>query len=61
MGNEFHGQKGRFGRDRVRISDLVQAGWDVLEVTPDWTRDRIRATVLAKVAERQCLFGKRAG
>lgn len=45
----------------MRISDLVQAGWDVLEVTPDWTRDRIRATVLAKVAERQCLFGKRAG
>jgi hypothetical protein len=56
VGNEYHGQVGRFARDRIRISDLVQAGWDVLEVTPGWTPGRLRATVLAKVAERSRLF-----
>ncbi len=61
VGCEFHGQRGRFNRDRIRISDLVQAGWDVLEVTPDWTTERLRRTVLAKVAERQRLLTDRAG
>ena len=53
VGSEFHGQRGRYSRDRLRISDLVQAGWDVLEVTPNWTPERLQRTVLAKVAERQ--------
>lgn len=56
VGSEFHGQRGRYSRDRVRISDLVQAGWDVLEVTPNWAPERLRRTVLAKVAERQRLL-----
>jgi hypothetical protein len=56
VGTEFHGQRGRFSQDRIRISDLVQAGWDVVEVTPDWSPDRLRATVLAKVVERLRLF-----
>ncbi len=56
VGSEFHGQRGRYSRDRVRISDLVQAGWDVLEVTPNWTPQRLRRTVLVKVAERQRLL-----
>jgi hypothetical protein len=56
VGKEFHGQRGRFARDRIRISNLVLAGWDVIEVTPEWTTSRIRATVLAKVAERQRLL-----
>jgi hypothetical protein len=56
VGAEFHGQQSRFGRDRIRISDLVLEGWDVIEVTPGWTPERIRRTVLAKVAERQLLF-----
>jgi hypothetical protein len=55
VGTEFHGLTGRFVRDRMRISDLVQSGWDVLEVTPHWTPQRVQATVLAKVAERQLL------
>ena len=29
----------------------MQAGWDVLEVTPNWTPERLRRTVLAKVAD----------
>ena len=33
VGSEFHGQRGRFDRDRRRISDLVQAGWDVIEAS----------------------------
>ncbi len=61
VGKEFHGQVGRFALDRVRISDLVLAGWDVLEVTPGWTPARIQATVLAKVAERRRLFALQAG
>jgi hypothetical protein len=60
VGKEYHGQVGRFGRDRLRISDLVQCGWDVLEVTPGWTATRLRATVLAKVAERRLLFDHQA-
>jgi hypothetical protein len=52
-GNEFHGQRSRYSRDRLRISDLVQAGWDVVEVTPNWTPERVRRTVLAKVAQRE--------
>ena len=55
-GNEFHGQRGRYSQDRLRISDLVQAGWDVVEVTPNWTPERLRRTVLAKVAQRQSLL-----
>jgi very-short-patch-repair endonuclease len=56
VGTEFHSLNGRFARDRLRISDLVQAGWDVLEVTPHWAPKRLRATVLAKVAERRLIF-----
>jgi hypothetical protein len=56
VGSEFHGQRGRYSRDRIRISDLVQAGWDVLEVTPNWTPERLQRTVLIKVADRQRLF-----
>jgi hypothetical protein len=52
VGREFHSLEGRFVRDRLRISDLVQAGWDVIEVTPHWTPKRLRATVMAKVAAR---------
>jgi hypothetical protein len=59
VGTEFHGQRGRYSRDRLRISNLVQAGWDVLEVTPNWTPGRVRRTVLAKVAERQRLLAGR--
>jgi hypothetical protein len=58
VGNEFHGLNGRFARDRMRISDLVQAGWDVLEVTPQWTPKRVHETVMAKVAERRLLFAQ---
>jgi hypothetical protein len=61
VGSEFHGQRARFGRDRTRISDLVPAGWDVVEVTAEWTAWRSRATVSAKVAERRRLFVDRAG
>jgi hypothetical protein len=57
VGTEFHGQRGRYSRDRLRISDLVQAGWDVLEVTPNWTPERLQRTVLVKVAERKRLCG----
>jgi hypothetical protein len=53
VGKEFHSLQGRFVRDRLRISDLVQAGWDVIEVTPQWTPKRLRATVMAKVAARR--------
>ncbi len=59
VGSEFHGQRGRYNRDRLRISDLVQAGWDVVEVTPNWTPERLQRTVLVKVAERrQLLLGR---
>lgn len=61
VGNEFHGQRGRFARDRIRISNLVQVGWDVIEVTPEWTTPRIKATVLAKVAERRRLLMRTTG
>jgi very-short-patch-repair endonuclease len=61
VGNEFHGQRGRYSRDRIRISDLVQAGWDVIEVTPNWAPERLQRTVLAKVAERTRLFLERTG
>jgi very-short-patch-repair endonuclease len=57
----YHGQLSRYRRDRTRISDLVQIGWDVLEVTPDWTPERVRNTVWAKVAERQLIVGVTAG
>jgi hypothetical protein len=61
VGTEFHGQRGRYTRDRLRISDLVQAGWDVVEVTPNWTPERLQRTVLVKVSERQRLLpGDRA-
>lgn len=52
VGSEFHGQLGRYRDDRLRISDLVQAGWDVVEIAPGWTPERIRRTVMAKVEER---------
>jgi very-short-patch-repair endonuclease len=52
VGSEYHGQVGRFHRDRLRISDLNLAGWEVVEVTPGWTQERIRSTILAKIAER---------
>ena len=58
VGKEFHSLAGRYVRDRLRISDLVQAGWDVLEVTPQWTPQRIHATVMAKVAERRLMVGR---
>ncbi len=61
VGTEFHSLNGRFVRDRMRISDLVQSGWDVVEVTPHWTPKRLRATVLAKVAERRLVAGWGAG
>jgi len=61
VGSEYHGQLGRYRQDRIRISDLVQEGWDILEVTPGWSPERIRTTVLAKVAERQILVGMHAG
>lgn len=56
VGKAQHSLDGRFARDRLRISDLVQAGWDVIEVTPEWSPHRIYATVMAKVAERRQLF-----
>lgn len=55
VGHDHHDLNGRYRRDRRRTSDLVLAGWDVIEVAPDWTPDRIRRTVLAKVAERRRL------
>jgi hypothetical protein len=58
VGKEFHSLSGRFVRDRLRISDLVQAGWDVVEVTPEWTPERIRATVTAKVAVRRLMISR---
>jgi hypothetical protein len=59
VGKEFHSLEGRFVRDRLRISDLVQAGWDVIEVTPHWTPKRLRATVMAKVAARRLMLSCR--
>jgi len=59
VGKEFHSLEGRFVRDRLRISDLVQAGWDVIEVTPHWTPKRLRATVMAKVVARRSMVGCR--
>jgi hypothetical protein len=59
VGQEFHSLEGRFVRDRLRISDLVQAGWDVIEVTPHWTPKRVRATVMAKVAARRSMLSCR--
>jgi hypothetical protein len=56
VGKAYHSLDGRYARDRIRISDLVQAGWDVVEVTPEWSPNRIYATVMAKVAERRQLF-----
>jgi hypothetical protein len=56
VGKAYHSLDGRYARDRMRISDLVQAGWDVIEVTPEWSPNRIYATVMAKVAERRQLF-----
>ena len=56
VGKAYHSLDGRYARDRMRISDLVQAGWDVVEVTPEWSPNRIYATVMAKVAERRQLF-----
>jgi hypothetical protein len=56
VGKAYHSLDGRYARDRIRISDLVQAGWDVIEVTPEWSPKRIYATVMAKVAERRQLF-----
>ena len=41
--SESHAQTGRYRRDRFRISDLALAGWEVLEVTPGWTPERIRS------------------
>jgi hypothetical protein len=58
VGKEFHSLSGRFVRDRLRISDLVQAGWDVVEVTPEWTPRRIRDTVMAKVAARRVMVSR---
>jgi hypothetical protein len=57
VGWGYHSLDGRFARDRIRISDLVQAGWDVLEITPEWSPNRVYATVMCKVAERRQLFG----
>lgn len=59
VGSEYHGQVGRYRRDRLRISDLVLAGWEVLEVTPGWSHDRIRRTVMHKAAERQLVLDAR--
>jgi hypothetical protein len=56
VGVEYHGQVGRFRRDRRRISDLALAGWDLVEVTSDWTEERIRRTVFAKAEERRRLL-----
>jgi hypothetical protein len=56
VGTEFHSLNGRFVRDRMRISDLVQSGWDVVEVTPHWTPKRVQATVMAKVEERRLVL-----
>ena len=56
VGTEYHGQVGRFRRDRKRISDLALAGWDVIEVTADWTAERVKRTVMAKAAERRRLL-----
>jgi very-short-patch-repair endonuclease len=54
-----HAQMGRYQRDRMRISDLVLAGWEVIEIPPGWTPQRIRRTVMTKVAERQLLTSAR--
>lgn len=56
VGSEFHGQLGRYREDRLRISDLVQAGWDVVEVAPGWTPERLTRTVMTKVEERTRLL-----
>jgi hypothetical protein len=56
VGTDHHDKHGRYHRDRRRTSDLVLAGWDLIEVTPDWSPERIRRTVLAKVAERRRLL-----
>jgi hypothetical protein len=56
VGKAYHSLDGRYVRDRIRISDLVQAGWDVIEVTPEWSPKRIYATVMAKIADRRQLF-----
>ncbi len=56
VGVEYHGQVGRFRRDRCRISDLALAGWDLVEVTSDWSEERIKRTVLAKAEERRRLL-----
>ena len=61
VGSEYHAQTGRYRRGRLRISDLALAGWEVLEVTPGWAPERIRRTVMGKVAERQLLLEARAG
>jgi hypothetical protein len=60
VGAEYHAQTGRYRRDRLRISDLALAGWEVIEVTPGWTPHRLRRTVMAKVAERRLLARARA-
>jgi hypothetical protein len=57
VGKAYHSLQSRYVRDRMRISDLVQAGWDVVEVTPEWTPQRVYATVMAKVVERRRLLG----
>jgi len=56
VGTEYHGQVGRFRRDRKRISDLALAGWDVIEVATDWSEKRVQRTVMAKVQERRRLL-----
>ena len=62
VGRDQHDGHGRYRRDRRRTSDLVLSGWDVIEVAPDWTPERIRRTVVAKVAERRRLLaGREAG
>lgn len=58
VGAEYHMLAGRYRRDRRRTSDLIQAGWDVVEIMPDWPPPRIFDTVMAKVAERQLLLAQ---
>jgi hypothetical protein len=59
VGSEYHAQAGRYRRDRLRISDLALAGWEVVEITPGWAPERIRRTVMGKVAERRCIVAAR--
>lgn len=53
VGAGFHGQLDRYRRDRLRISDLAQVGWLVIDIPYGWPERRIRDTVMAAVEQRR--------